>query len=252
MTLLLTIIMALNIAYARVITLSKENTIGINQPISEEFVAKKQLEIFEKHNKLPLTQPLYLVMDTPGGSVISGNLLINNIKALGRPVHTITLFAASMGYQIVQELGSRYIVESGQLMSHRGAVSGMSGQIPGELTSRVRHIQTMLHEMNVKAAGRIGVDVKLYKKQIQDELWLTATKAKETNNVDEIVEAKCDATLEGTEVQNFQTMFGPVDVTFAKCPLISGPVNVDFSKSFNKEYAKRQLKVFLNKPRMEF
>jgi ATP-dependent Clp protease protease subunit len=115
------------------IILTENNHINFNEKVTDEFVAKKQLELFTKNNLLYRHEPLYVVLDTPGGSVTAGLAFIDNIKSLGRPVHTITIFAASMGYQIVQELGIRYITPSGTLMSHRGAISGISGQVPGEL-----------------------------------------------------------------------------------------------------------------------
>lgn len=215
------------------IVLTERNSVAFNQAFTSAYVAKKQLEVFSKNNMLAKKDPLYIVMDTPGGSVVAGLAFIDSLKSLKRPIHTITLFAASMGYQVVQELGTRYITPSGTLMSHRGAVSGIGGQIPGELNSRLGYIQGLLEQMNVRAASRLKTDVDSYRSSIVNELWVFGEKAVETNNADAIANVSCDKKLtEGTYIQQFNTIFGAVDVVFSKCPLISGPIGFAFSKEF--------------------
>lgn len=215
------------------IILTERNSVAFNQAFTSAYVAKKQLEIFSKNNMLARQEPLYLVMDTPGGSVGAGLAFIDSLKSLKRPIHTVTLFAASMGYQVVQELGTRYITPSGTLMSHRGAVSGIGGQIPGELNSRIEYIQGLLEQMNVRAASRLKTDVESYKSSIVNELWVFGERAVATNNADAVANVSCDSNLaKGSYVQQFNTIFGAVDVLFSKCPLISGPIGFSFSKEF--------------------
>lgn len=215
------------------IVLTERNSVAFNQAFTSAYVAKKQLEVFSKNNMLARQEPLYLVMDTPGGSVGAGLSFIDSLKSLKRPIHTITLFAASMGYQVVQELGTRYITPSGTLMSHRGAVSGIGGQIPGELNSRLGYIQGLLEQMSARAASRLKMDVDSYRSSIINELWIFGQNAVETNNADAIANVVCDKKLtEGTYIQQFNTIFGAVDVVFSKCPLISGPIGFSFSKEF--------------------
>ena len=168
------------------IILNKDNTITFNQPVTEAFVAEKQAEIMIKNFRLTSSQPLYLVLDTPGGSVPAGLQFIDFVKALGRPVHTITIFAASMGYKIVQQLGTRYIIPSGTLMSHRGAVGGLSGQVPGELNSRLNHIQSILSGMSSRAAARVGMDKKAYDDAIVNELWVSGEEAVNSKHADKL------------------------------------------------------------------
>jgi ATP-dependent protease ClpP protease subunit len=218
------------------IILTERNSVSFNQAFTSEYVAKKQLEIFSKNNMLARSEPIYLVMDTPGGSVVAGLNFIDSLKSLKRPVHTVTLFAASMGYQVVQELGTRYITPSGTLMSHRGAVSGIGGQIPGELNARLGYIQGLLEQMNKKAASRLKTDVEAYKASIVNELWIFGQQAVDTRNADAIADVRCDKKLvEGKYIQQFNTIFGSVDVVFSKCPLISGPIGFSFSKEFKAQ-----------------
>jgi len=222
-------------AFANVnIRLTEANSISFNQPVGDMYVASKQLELILKHAKLPMTQPLYLVLDTPGGSVTDGLLFIDSVKSLNRPVHTITIFAASMGYQIVQELGTRYIIPSGTLMSHRGAVSGMSGQVPGELNARLGHIQDMLQGMNDRAARRIGSSVFAYQQSIINELWISGQNAVNKKHADFLADVTCDnSLLDQVYVKSVNTLFGPVDVTYSKCPIISAPISFKFEANVN-------------------
>jgi ATP-dependent protease ClpP protease subunit len=218
------------------ITLTERNSVVFNQAFSGDYVAKKQLEIISKNNLIPRNDPLYIVMDTPGGSVTAGLAFIDTVRSLKRPVHTITLFAASMGYQVVQELGTRFITPSGTLMSHRGAVSGMSGQVPGELNSRLNYIMSLLDDMNRKAAQRVKMDLRDYKDAIINELWIYGHHAVATKHADAIADVKCDKKLsEGTNVQEFVTIFGNFKVTYSNCPLISGPISFQFSREFKQE-----------------
>jgi ATP-dependent Clp protease protease subunit len=218
------------------IILTERNSVSFNKPFTSDYVAKKQLEIFSKNALLSKSDPIYLIMDTPGGSVTAGLSFIDSLKSLKRPVHTITLFAASMGYQVVQELGIRYITPSGTLMSHRGAISGIGGQVPGELNSRLNYVQGLLEQMNIRAAGRINVGVEAYKASIVNELWIFGQQAVDTKNADAVANVTCDTKLSSSKyTEQLSTIFGRVNVVFSKCPLISGPIDFSFSKEVNSK-----------------
>lgn len=215
------------------ITLTEDNFVSFNQQVSDDYTSKKTLEIMKKAKK---GIPLYLVLETPGGSVSAGLAFIDAIKSLKVPVHTITIFAASMGYQMVQELGTRYITPSGTLMSHRGAVGGLSGQVPGELNSRLNHIQSILNGMSTRAAARVGMSKKAYDDAIVNELWVSGEDAVDSKHADKLVNVQCERSLiEGTYKQEMLTIFGRVTVVFSECPLISAPVSFSFGKEVKAE-----------------
>lgn len=232
---LVSLAMLLNIAYAKdvSIVLTEENSVVFNQPVSAEYTSQKTLEIL---NKSANTSPLYLVLDTPGGSVLAGLKFIDAIKSLNIKVHTVTLFAASMGYQIAQELGTRYITPSGTLMSHRGAISGISGQIPGELNARINFIASILDGMSERAAKRVNMSKKEYDDKIVNELWSFGQQAVDTNQADLVANVTCDSSLiKKTYEQEVFTIFGAAVLKFSKCPLISAPVGMEFKKDVKPE-----------------
>lgn len=236
------------------ILLTERNTVNFNQPFKGEFVAKKTQEALLKSILLPKGQALYIVLDTPGGSVIDGLQFIDSLKSLDREVHTITIFAASMGYQVVQSLGKRYITSSGSLMSHRGAAGGLSGQVPGELNSRLAHLEDILLEMNKIASARVGMSLQAYQNAIINELWVTGSRAVSSNHADEVVSVKCAPDLiRGKERQTFNTIFGSVTGVFSKCPLITSPIDVEFGASVkNQAAAKAEMNKYKRKIFLEF
>lgn len=227
------------LAFGKNIVLNDKNSVSFNQAFTPGYVAQKQLEIFN----LAMTSQendLYIVMYTPGGSVSAGSLLIDSVNALGKNIHTITIFSASMGYHTVQGLGKRYILPSGTLMSHRAFVSGLRGQFPGELNTRVDMLMSSTTLLDEVAAKRVGLPLNDYKSLIHDELWLTGQNAVDAGHADEVVSAKCDESLKGTYIELVNTFFGPLSVEFSKCPIIVGPISVGGNREAI-EYSQKNL-----------
>jgi ATP-dependent protease ClpP protease subunit len=220
-------------ASKQIIRLSESNTLSFDDEFNLTNVSKLQQKVMEIDSKLPKGEPIRLVLNTPGGSVMAGKLLIDTLSALDREIQTLTIFAASMGYNLVQAMGKRYILPSGVLMSHRAAVSGVKGQIDGELESRVDFYKQITEDLEVQAATRVGVDVDQYKRMIINELWITGAKAVKLNHADEVVLATCDASLKGVVQNNVNTLFGRVYYTTSKCPLITGILDFSLPKGMD-------------------
>jgi ATP-dependent Clp protease protease subunit len=234
----------------KTIVLQDKNTVIIRGPITAKSVAQIQNDAFNKAAKLGKTQPLYLVLDTPGGSVFSGMELIDNLRALPNDIRTITLFSASMGFQIVQNMGKRYITPSGTLMSHRASLGGLKGQLDGEFETRYQMIKRKVDYLDAIASKRMNMSVKNYKSLILNEYWVHGFDAAKENAADEMINVRCGKTLNGTVNEKVMTFFGPVNVTFSKCPLITGPLAVNFKriKSEHKTKVKRAINAaFRNK-----
>lgn len=209
----------------KTIELNSKNTINFNQAFSSSYVAKKQIEAITLCAQ-NIGSEINIVLYTPGGSISAGQRLYDTLNALPCQFNTVTVFAASMGYQTVQQLGKRYIMPSSTLMSHRASVRGLSGEVGGELDQILNLIKTNVEEMEIIAAKRAGITLEKYKEEIRDELWLTGTNAVKTGHADQLVFVRCDESLLGTSLQRVQTFFGAFDVEFSNCPIITGPLEV--------------------------
>lgn len=146
---------------------------------------------------------IYLVLDSPGGSVFAGLSLINYLQAYKKPVHTITLFSASMGFQTVQgNTGKRLIVDTGVLMSHP-----MSGGEYGEfgkglsIENRIKFLNEIIDTMDNKVVARSEGKLTLesYRKAYDNELWITGEQSVINGYADEVVQVGCSAELANKE-----------------------------------------------------
>ena len=218
------------------IRLTKSNILIFN----DYFNRKSTTELMDKARKmdadLPSGDPLFLFLYTGGGYIHYGMEMINLLSNLKRPVHTITYFAASMGFQTVQYLGTRYILRFGELMSHkaRGGFYGEFGDGNSTLDSRYVHWMRKILAMDVNTVKRTKNKQTLqsYRKAYESELWLTEADAIKNGYADAIAVPECDVTLkEGTWTRSFRYRLENAWVltfvdTYSDCPLIFSPLKM--------------------------
>lgn len=219
---------------AKSIVLKKSNTIVFNEEFDDLSVAKATAEAYALDAQLSKGEPIYLIVNSPGGSIISGLELIANLNALGRKVNTITLFAASMGFQTVQGLGDRLIVSNGTLMSHRGFASGgFSGEFGGkeksQLTNRYEYWLTKIRTLDEQTVSRTKGKQTLesYQDAYENELWIDGQDAVNAGYADAVVSPRCDKSLSGVRDQVIDYMGMEIVLHFSECPLITGPLGYE-------------------------
>ena len=239
-TLLLALLLSLSVN-AKEIKLTADNTAVLRQDFNSSSVTSLKKDLLELNANLKSGYPIYLVLYTPGGSIQKGLELFEFVKGLNRPVHTITIFAASMGFQTVQSLGKRYILKYGILMSHkaRGGFKGEFGGGLSQLDSRygmwLKRID-MLDKVTVKRSNGKQT-LKSYRAAYDNELWLNGPEAVEKGYADEVATVSCGTTLttkESTETLDFG--FFKLNVTFSGCPIITSPLSISAELLTNKGY----------------
>lgn len=218
------------------LVLNQGNLLVLNEEVSGDSVGALIVKAKDLDNKLNKSfgsdkTPLYLYLNTPGGSVESGLQLIEALKGLGRPVHTITSFAASMGFQIAENLDNRYILKSGILMSHRAAgqfQGSFGGTNPSQLDQRVHLWVQVTKEMDQITVSRTNGKQTLesYQKAYANELWMTGQESIEGGYADAIVKVKCDKSLSGTTEHRTEFMGIPVSYELDNCPINTAPLNI--------------------------
>lgn len=229
------------------VTLSSDNVIVLNSEVNGESVAKVVEEARKLDSILSLKdriagtkKPIYLFLNTPGGSIQSGLELIEQLQALKRPVHTVTLFAASMGFQIAQNLGERYILKNGVLMSHR-AYGGFEGSFGGQTPSPIDGIYGLwtsrINEMDNQTVLRTGGKQTLesYQKQYAPDMWRTGTQSVDEGYADKVAKVVCDESIKGVTSHTFMYMgIIPIYYDLSKCPMNTTPMNIRVSIRTNK------------------
>jgi ATP-dependent Clp protease protease subunit len=231
---ILVLLMALftfSVGAAETVTFNEDNTVSLKDAVMSESVTQTINELAKRENN---SEPvIYLVLDTPGGSVFAGLNLIHYLKGYKKPVKTVTIFAASMGFQIVNgNPGERLIVDTGVLMSHP-----MSGGLRGELgtnlslDNRNGYIKEIIDTMDKQAAARTKGKVSLaeYQKAYDNELWTTGQNAVDKGYADAVTQASCaeglSASVEVVDEREFIgfTMMGPLALQIkyevSRCPL---------------------------------
>ena len=226
-----------------VVVLTSKNTIILN----EEVTGQSASAVIEKAKELDAAlggpagvkdlvgnkKPLYLYLNTPGGSIQAGLELIESIKGLGRPVNTITGFAASMGFQIAQNLDERLIIQNGVLMSHRAAgefpPGSFGGEEPSQMTNRAHLWLQRTRELDEQTVRRTNGKQTLasYQHQYAEEMWLTGSESVAQGYADRVVNVRCDKSLNGV-TSHEATYLGFIAITYdlSNCPLNSSPQNV--------------------------
>jgi ATP-dependent protease ClpP protease subunit len=221
------------------INLSAENTLLMGDSFNWRSVSILQQQAIGMNATLAPGKPLYLVIDSGGGYISAGLELIDTLANFDRPVHTISLFAASMAFQTVQGLGKRYVVSNGTLMTHK-AFGGFFGEFGGgssQIDSRLDFWKSRINRLDQQTVDRTnGVHtLESYRALYNDEYWCDGQDCVEQGFVDSVAQVQCFGSLLGTKKEQRKFFFMGrrviVSLTKSQCPLNTGIQ--DFSVSVN-------------------
>lgn len=221
-----------------VITLTEDNMVTLDQAFTDESVTQVMQELQKLSDRLDRDDKIYLVLNSPGGSISAGLSLLSFVKALPQKVKTLTIFAASMGFDTVQGLDERLILDTGTLMSHQASfvVRGETEQVK----VRLKYYLSLYDAMDVNAAERMQMSVEAYKALINDEYWVYGKKAVLDKAADRVVLARCGKGTSGTKNVTVETPFGGITVQISRCPLLPGILGVTEAGSNQSQKAETE------------
>ena len=220
--LILTMMLMTSVSYANnypSVTLTENNTVVYRGPVNSYSADLYGGQLLEASNKLPKDATIYLVLDSPGGSIWAGIQFISLMKSIPQNIECIAIFAASMAHGILQACpGNRYIAPAGVSMIHR-AKGGFQGQFnDGEVESRLEFWKSIVNAMEATNAERMGLTLETYQKLSKDEFWCSARNCVKYSFVDSTMGMKCAPGL-SAKTFTYQNRF-----YLSKCPLIRQPV----------------------------
>lgn len=220
--------LASGLAQARTIQLTTTNTVLFRAVVTEESVETAELQLLKAMANRHPGETIYLVMDSPGGSINAGENFIQLAKLVPH-LETISIFAASMASAIVEALpGKRLVTKNGTTMFHR-AKGGFQGQFEnGEVESRLNYAKAIVRAMEERNSSRMGMDLPSYKDFVKDELWIYGESNIAWQSADEVVDISCSKQLIEQRVNGtVDFMFGTAEVQFSGCPLLTGMILAD-------------------------
>jgi ATP-dependent Clp protease protease subunit len=221
------------------VVLTNKNTVSLRGPVDDGSVSELIKTLRSLDTDKEVGDPIYLVLYTPGGSIQAGIELIEAVKGMRRPVKTITIFAASMGFQLVQNFDDRLILNGGTLMSHKargGAEGEFSPNSDSQLDKRLNFWKSRLLEMDNKTVARTAgkQTLKSYQDSYENELWLTGPTSVAGGYADKVVSIRCSESLKGTDDQKIEFMGLSITVKFNKCPLQTAPESIEMKIKTNQ------------------
>lgn len=169
----------------KVVTLNSTNHVSIIDIIKQESVQK-----FIKDLNDVINTNIYLYIKSPGGSVESGEEIIQYMKYKQHTNHTFTCIAdkaMSMAFHIFQNCNVRLVLSTSVLMQHQ-----MSTTIVGNLENIKNYIR-MLDKINTYyvlfESTRLNITVDAYKRKVESDWWIYG--------FHNIIEKTADSMLDG-------------------------------------------------------
>ena len=173
------------------IELNTTNSVYLRGPITRVSIRpiiKRLLKLDKKH----IHKPLYLVLSTPGGSIGAGRHLILAAQGLKRKVHTVSLFSGSMGFTVIQSLGTRYGILNSVYFIHSASLGSPSDNPLDK--DFIQSLNSGIIDLTFKRSNGI-IDKETLSKNLQKEWTLTERQALKYGFIDAIKRIKCSDKL---------------------------------------------------------
>ena len=150
--------------------LNSDRTIGIMGQIDDNALAAADI-ITDMALKSP--EPIYLILSGPGGSVVTGSILIAAMQASRAPVYTVChIFCASMDAMIHQFGKKRYVTDRTVMMFHP-ATAGTQGDVDRMYTF-TKFLKRYINKIELYVAKRQKKTFDQYKSLTAIEYWIDA------------------------------------------------------------------------------
>lgn len=147
-----------------------------------------ELKALEKESN----KPIFLLLDSPGGSVYDGNLVASQIEASKAPVYTVCMrLCASMAAYIHSFGHKRMSVDRSILMYHP-ASGGLRGQVPN-MMSMGYSITRTISKLNANIVNRSKISREEFERKVAYEIWIDAEDSLAQGLTDEIVSINSEA-----------------------------------------------------------
>ena len=201
------------------ITLNETNTVVYRGRVTNASADLYGQQLLNLSATLASEETIYLVLDSPGGSIWAGLNFIATMQSIPQNIECIANFAASMAHGMLQACpGNRYVTANGVSMIHR-ASGRFGGQFnDGEVESRLEFWKSIVDTMEAANAKRMGLTVETYQELAKDEFWCSGKNCEKYSFVDAVINIACSPGLLKKTYRSFN------GALYSGCPLVRGPL----------------------------
>lgn len=141
--------------------------------------------------------PIYIFINSPGGSVEDGLAMYDTLKYTGCKIITIVCgMAASMAAFMLScagDKGCRFAMKHSRIMFHRVA-SGAEGKIQ-DLMVTIKEANLLDDQLATMISERCGIDKKKYLKIVDRDKYMSAEEALDFGAIDKVITTVNDIKL---------------------------------------------------------
>ncbi|WP_377478622.1 MAG: ATP-dependent Clp protease proteolytic subunit [Microcoleus anatoxicus] len=137
------------------------------------------------------SKPIYLYINSPGGSVTAGMAIYDTMQHIKSEVVTICVgLAASMGSFLLAAgtKGKRVALPNSRIMIHQPS-GGTRGQAT-DIEIEAKEIVRIRHQLNQIYAARTGQTLAKIEKDMDRDYFMSAQEAKEYGLIDRVIEER--------------------------------------------------------------
>jgi ATP-dependent Clp protease protease subunit len=137
------------------------------------------------------TKPIYLYINSPGGSITSGMAIYDTMQHIKSEVVTICVgMAASMGSFLLAagSKGKRLALPHSRIMIHQPS-GGTRGQAT-DIEIEAKEIIRIRHQLNQIYADRTGQPLAKIEKDMDRDFFMSADEAKEYGLIDKVIDER--------------------------------------------------------------
>jgi len=139
------------------------------------------------------TQPIYLYIDSPGGSIDHGLALMDTMNHIKAPVYTVCYgLAASMGSFLLccGEKGHRYALPHSRILIHQPRITLKNAFVAGheDLQKRAEGLTKSREKLESIIAVNTGQPLEKVHADCEADRWMSAQEALEYGLIDKVME----------------------------------------------------------------
>ncbi|MGF1602476.1 MAG: ATP-dependent Clp protease proteolytic subunit [Thermosynechococcaceae cyanobacterium] len=168
--------------------LSQERIIFLGQEVSDSLANRIVAFLLYLDSDDP-SKPIYLYINSPGGSVTAGLAIYDTMQHIKSDVITICVgLAASMGSFLLTAgaPGKRLALPNSRIMIHQPS-GGARGQAT-DIQIEAREIVRVRKQLNLIYSERTGQPLEKIEKDMDRDYFMSAAEAKEYGLIDKVIE----------------------------------------------------------------